>query len=498
MTSCEEEKQVPIPTTSAVSDIKGISATCGGTLIDEGSATVTVKGVCWSKGTNPTIEDNKTSDGPGAGIYKSYLSDLDAATTYYVRAYAINKVGIGYGEVITFTTLGSKPLTSVLGASNIATTTATLNGWVNPNSLETIVSFEYGPDTDYGQSVSIFGNYVDGNLNYIVGADITGLNPGREYHFRIKAENSLGIIYSQDMTFTTDGQTPLAITLPATNVTAMSVKLGSTVNANSFLTKVTFEYGTTISYGDSVIAFQSPITGNLPISIICDLNGLEPDNTYHYRVKAVNDVGITYGADISFTTDTALTDIEGNFYNWGKIGTQDWLLENLKTTRYNDGTSIPYVEANNEWFALTTQAYCWYDNDSATNKGTYGALYNWYAVSTEKLCPVGWHMANDEDWTKLIDYLGGENVAGGPLKERTTTHWDPPNNGATNESGFTALPGGFRDYTGTYFLLGISALWSSSTINSNYTALDYNGVFVRRIMNNDKRCGYSVRCVRDN
>jgi uncharacterized protein (TIGR02145 family) len=496
--SCEEGKQVPLPSTSEISNITGISATCGGILTDEGSGTVNIKGVCWSKEPLPTTNDNKTSDGPGRGIYKSYLSDLDPATTYYVRAYATNNAGTGYGKVLSFATLGSKPLTSVLSASNITRTTATLNGSVNPNSLETKVTFEYGLDTDYGQSVSIFEKSVNGNLNYIVGADITGLNPGREYHFRIKAENLLGVVYSQDMSFATEGQPPVAVTLAAANVMAMSVKLGSTVNANSFSTEVTFEYGETISYGNTVVSYQGPVSGKLPIDVYYVLNGLEPNRTYHYRVKAVNDVGISFGADISFKTDTAITDIDGNIYNWGKIGTQEWFLENLKTTRYNDGTSIPYVEDNNEWFALTTPSYCWYDNNAAANKGIYGALYNWYAVSTDKLCPSGWHMATGTDWTTLINFLGGQGVAGGPLKEHTTDHWNPPNNGATNESGFTALPGGCRDYTGTYIYFGISALWSSSILSSDYIALDFNGVFVRSITNTDKRCGYSVRCVKDN
>lgn len=135
-------------------------------------------------------------------------------------------------------------------------------------------------------------------------------------------------------------------------------------------------------------------------------------------------------------------DTDGNIYHTVVIGNQVWIVENLKTTRYNDGTSIPLVTGNTEWINLTTPGYCWYDND-ITNKETYGALYNWYAVQTNKICPAGWHVPSDSEWTALTDFLGGESTAGGKLKEAGTMHWDSPNTGATDESGLTLLPGGF-------------------------------------------------------
>jgi uncharacterized protein (TIGR02145 family) len=149
-----------------------------------------------------------------------------------------------------------------------------------------------------------------------------------------------------------------------------------------------------------------------------------------------------------------LTDVDNNTYKVVKIGTQVWMAENLKTTRYNDGSAIPLVTDNTEWNNLTTPGYSWYNNDSATYAQTYGALYNWYTVETGNLCPTGWHVPSDAEWTTLTDYLGGEAIAGGKLKETGTAHWDSPNTGATDETGFTAFPGGNRTKNGPFSNLG--------------------------------------------
>jgi|WetSurMetagenome_2_1015567.scaffolds.fasta_scaffold266670_1 uncharacterized protein (TIGR02145 family) len=141
--------------------------------------------------------------------------------------------------------------------------------------------------------------------------------------------------------------------------------------------------------------------------------------------------------------NSIVKDVDGNIYHTVTIGTQVWLAEDLKTTRYNDGTAIPYVSGDVEWKNLRSAAFCWYDNDES-NKTVYGALYNWYTINTGKLCPVGWHVASNSDWETLINYCSGWELAGGKLKEAGTAHWDAPNIGATNEFGFTAIPGGGR------------------------------------------------------
>ena len=194
-----------------------------------------------------------------------------------------------------------------------------------------------------------------------------------------------------------------------------------------------------------------------------------------------------------------VNDTDGNLYHVIRIGGQDWMIENLRTTRYNDGTAIPLVTDNTAWGALITPGRCWYNNDSATYNN-YGALYNWYTVNTGKLAPTGWHVASDTEWTILTNYLGGASIAGGKLKEAGLAHWLTPNNGATNETGFSALPGGYRHYNGTFFLIGSNGYWWSSSAGdaaNSYARYMYYGSanVVRYYYYNSY--GFSVRCVRD-
>jgi Fibrobacter succinogenes major domain (Fib_succ_major). len=196
----------------------------------------------------------------------------------------------------------------------------------------------------------------------------------------------------------------------------------------------------------------------------------------------------------------SIKDVDGNKYKTVTIGTQVWMAENLKTTKYNDGTEIPLVTNNDNWAKLTTPAYSWYDNDTSENKKTYGALYNWYSVNTNKLCPKGWHVPTDGDWMIMVTYLKEGESVGGSMKEVGTNHWKIPNTGATNKSGFTALPGGYRSVEGIFNYIGIFGYWWSSTEYNNttvffwYLRYKYNSVYKDR---SEKYCGFSVRCIMD-
>ncbi len=197
-----------------------------------------------------------------------------------------------------------------------------------------------------------------------------------------------------------------------------------------------------------------------------------------------------------------ITDKDGNKYRTVVIDDQEWMAENLRTTRLNDGTPIVNETDMTKWVQITTPAYAWCNNDIG-KKDPYGALYNWYAVNTGKLCPTGWHVPSDEDWTKLTDFLGGLVIAGGKLKESGTAHWNAPNSGATNESGFSAVPAGYRyGYfwgQGTFNEIGINGYYFTSTdctnthiwtrtMNSGNTKV-YRSIFV-------KNNGFSVRCIK--
>ena len=194
-----------------------------------------------------------------------------------------------------------------------------------------------------------------------------------------------------------------------------------------------------------------------------------------------------------------MQDIDGNTYQTIRIGNQEWMVENLRVTKYRNNTVIDQITNVTTWSGLTTGAWCYWDNSSSNNI-TYGKLYNWYAVTDGSgLCPTGWHVPSDGEWTTLTDYLGGMSIAGGKMKEEGTTHWSSPNAGATNESGFSGLPGGFRTSNGTFYNLGNIGYWWSSTesgANAWYRYLSYNDVNVNR-SNLDERLGFSVRCLRN-
>lgn len=204
---------------------------------------------------------------------------------------------------------------------------------------------------------------------------------------------------------------------------------------------------------------------------------------------------------INDTVHGTVTDIDGNVYKTILIGDQTWMAENLKVTRFNDGSAIPLILDSNEWNNLTTPGFCWYDNDSVVNKEEYGGLYNWYAVNTGKLAPIGWHVPSDQEWWTLFFFLGNVPVLGAKMKETGTEHWMSPNVGATNSSGFTALPGGCRiinrqfDYLGQYGYwwasteMTLSQGWSWGLVNDS-EASSWIGAYF-------KTGGFSIRCIQD-
>lgn len=196
---------------------------------------------------------------------------------------------------------------------------------------------------------------------------------------------------------------------------------------------------------------------------------------------------------------TSVTDIDGNVYPVLKICGKLWMTENLRTTRYNDGAVIPTGLTDPSWSATTSGAYSVYNSTVVTNTTAFGKLYNWFAASSGKLAPNGWHVATEAEWIALVNCLGGTSVAGGKMKS-TSSLWNAPNTGADNSSGFSALPGGYRSNSGLYALIGNSCyFWGSDERNSTqgeYIVLDNN--FASAAFNGaTKQFGYAIRCVKD-
>jgi len=237
------------------------------------------------------------------------------------------------------------------------------------------------------------------------------------------------------------------------------------------------------------------------------IDSLIPETKYYARAYATSIAGTGYGEELSFVTPLdisgekgTVTDADGNVYPTIGIGAQIWMAENLKTTRFNDGAPIPEVSGRTAWNNRWTPAYCWYENDEESGRDIYGALYNWFAVGTGKLCPIGWHVPDNTEWKALVTYLGGIKVAGGKMKVPGTQFWEQPNTGATNSSGFSGLPAGCRADYGEFYSKGVNlVLWTSSINNSTSAWCYVISAFSDDLENHpkDSSTGYSIRCIKD-
>ena len=255
------------------------------------------------------------------------------------------------------------------------------------------------------------------------------------------------------------------------------------------------------------LSLTSKVTGTLPIAnggtgqttATAALNALLPAQSQSTTIGATLKSNGTNSYWDNFSASDIVQDQSGNVYNTIAIGTQIWFKENLRTKKYRSGALIP-VKTNTDTSTIVGQMY-YYNNDSLTNYSVYGALYNWKATqNSDSLCPVGWHVPTDAEWTTLTTYLGGESVAGGKMKSVGTAYWNNPNTDATNESGFSALPGGWRNNEGSYVSMRVNAVFWSAT--EDYSSLAwFRGLFydngnVGRVSFN-KSFGFSVRCLKN-
>lgn len=505
LTSCEEVPTIPTVTTTDVSEITQTTAASGGDVTDDGNAEVTARGVCWSATENPTTADSKTSDGSGTGSFTSTLTSLTPGTEYYLRAYATNSEGTAYGNQVSFTTGAIQlPTLTTDDISSITQTTAVSGGNITDDGGADVTA--RGVCWSISQSPTIDDSKTeDGTGTGTFTSNITGISPGTTYYVRAYATNSAGTAYGNEVSFDTE---PIHLaTLTTDDVSAITQTTaisggnitddgGGTVTARGVCWSISQSPTLADSYTDDG-AGTGTFTSNI--------TGLNTGTTYYVRAYASNEAGTAYGNEVSFTTEP-LTDADGNVYETVIIGDQLWMAENLKTTKYNDGTDIPLVINGWKWASLISPGFCWYDNDRETYGDIYGALYNWFAVNTDILCPDGWHVPDNEEWNILTDYLGGAEIAGGILKETGTTHWKSPNTDATNESGFTGRPGGFRSRywdTKCYGIFGhlgkYGYWWSSSDFDANSANKRELGYNSGSVIGNyvDKGKGLSVRCIKD-
>ncbi len=484
---------VPTLSTTAVTLITSTTASSGGNISNDGGAGVTVRGVCWNTASGPTTSNSKTLDGPGSGNFVSSMTGLTGNMVYYVRAYATNSVGTAYGNEISFTTNPLLPTLTTTAIGSITQTTASSGGNISNDGGASVTAHGVCWNTSSGPTTAN-SKTSDGSGSGSFSSSLLGLTPNTTYHLRAYATNSVGIAYGNEITFTTlPPSIPTLSTTAITLITTTTATSGGNISSDGGAS-VTSRGVCWSTNANPTIADAKTSTGIGSGLFISYLTGLIPGTNYHVRAYATNSVGTAYGEDMTFTTvPPTVTDIDGNVYDAITIGGQIWMKENLKTTRFIDGTVITLANDATAWGNLsTTPAYCYYNYDAATYKDIYGPLYNWSTVTTGKLCPNGWHVPTDPEFSQLVSYMGGSSVAGGKLKEIGTANWKSPNTGATNESGFSALPGSMNP---NLLNIGEYGLWWTATVSYCWR-LDYNTTTADRCTDSNTN-GLSVRCLRD-
>jgi uncharacterized protein (TIGR02145 family) len=383
-----------------------------------------------------------------------------------------------------------------------------------------VIKDNYDPVTEYGVIVNGVKHPIGTGLGTF-GTNLTVLECNKEYTVRAYAINEAGIGYGNTISFNT---LKLGECLGVTSTiidetcicTAFTVKTDVISDVNEPVIESGVYHG---RYPNPELTGAKVPLRNGTGTFSARFGGTKPITNYYVKAYATTECGTIYGNQVNFKAGIdSIADIDGNFYETVKIGTQIWMSENLKTTRLNDGTLIPNVTEGIAWheeYGITTPAYCWYNNDAFTYKETYGALYNWYAINTGNLCPTGWHVPLRDEWETLINYLGGDRVAGGKLKATGTIEggnglWQTPNTGATDEVCFKGLPGGYRYYYdnlqgGVLDFANIGQYgqwwcddhyfpgWLSFTASYADSMINWYGVYVDA----GKSIGQSVRCLKN-
>jgi len=538
--SCRPEDN-PSVSTGEVTDITATEATCAGNVSADGGAAIIARGVCWSTTQFPTISDSKTSNGTGLGVFTGNITGLAPYTTYYVMAYATNAKGTAYGEQKVFTTKQEMPTVATGEVTDITATTATCAGDVTADGGAAIIA------RGICWSTSQFPTVLDSKTSSSYGlgvftGNISGLSPYTTYYVRAYAINAKGTAYGEQRIFTTKQGIPTVVTGEVTDITATAATCAGNVSADGG--------AAIIARGVCWSTKENPTIDNNKTSngtgtgtFTSNLTSLSTNTTYYVRAYATNSEGTAYGEGKSFTTlyvdieYSSFTDSrDDKVYKTVTIGDQVWMAENLAYL-----PSVVDRDTGSEDTGHETDPYYYVYGYNGTDVEEakryeyshplglfsiktyeiYGVLYNWPAAmngasssntnpsEVQGICPEGWHLPSVAEWTILNDYLGGEDIAGGKMKVTGTTLWEVPNQGATNESGFTALPGGYRCSasgveTGPYSFdsVGSISIWWSSTEYENYT----NGAWVLGLLYSrskvnrtfvGKAYGCSVRCVRD-
>lgn len=479
---------VPTASTYDPYDITASSVKTGGNITSDGGGEVLSRGVCWSKNENPTIESSKTTNGKGTGTFTTDITGLEPATKYYIRSYATNRTGTGYGNTVSFTTQITKPT-----ITTVATTQVTKNSVVTGGN---IISTGGGAITQRGvcwstsENPTITGSKTtDGSGSGVFSSSITGLMSFTLYYVRAYATNSAGTSYGEQIEITTLKSEPTVETQSIKILSQNSAEVNCLI-INDGGVEVT-ERGVCWSLNDNPTISDNKTNNGTGIgSYTAQISNLQLNSSYYVRAYAKNSIGISYGIILSLKTfGEPITDIEGNTYSTVKIGTQTWMTENLKTKKYRNGeiieTTIPALAPI--WNDYEPKYQWILPGDEANMKN--GRYYTWWVIDDiREICPEGWHVPNNNEWTTLINFLGGFDVAGEKLKSE-----------GNNSSGFSAIFSGIRINSG--FFGGGGYLWSKDKVQSDYFRANimrfYNNEPHVNFIPDPKNNGIPIRCIKD-
>ncbi len=510
-----------VPTIEAVEPtaVSYYTFTCGGNVTDEGTYAVTARGLCWATTPNPTISNPYIALGNGTGSFFHTFTDLTANTTYYVRAYAINSVGIAYSEQMEVTTLAN---TAPLVVTQSANVVGVCQGNVTSDGGLEVTARGFCYSTY--PNPTIYDNYVAaGSGSGAFTATLPDLVGGTTYYVKAYATNALGTIYGEQMSFVR-AVLPTVTTSAVSNIDSPSVTCGGNVTADGYSTVTARGVCWSTSHSPT-ISNSKTTDGTGTGSFTSTLASITAGTTYYIRAYATNGAGTAYGAEVSFTAQCPafVSDIEGHSYNVVKIGSQCWMMSNLRAKKYADGTSISEGSQ-----ASTTTAYFYYPDDNYANQSR-GLLYNWKAVmrnsssstsnpsGVQGICPTGWHVPSNAEWSQLTNYVSSQSnylcsnnntsiakalASSMGWNSSTSTCVVGNTSSSNNATGFGAYPAGIysSSYGGCLYFGQRAVFWSSTQATNASNALCRTLTYDTYDVGNsgiNKAFGHSVRCIRD-
>ena len=484
-------------------------------VLNSGEDSITARGITWSISPSPIVGNNKTSDGAGVGEYISLIEGLTPSTKYYARAYSENKRGISYGQEVSFVTQGL-PIVLTTEVNNIQPASVSVLG--------RIVSDGGLPILQKGAVYSTTPNPVIETSNFILSTssqtifsvDLVDLTPSTKYYVRFFAKNAFGISYGEELSFSTESANILLSTAPIVNITGVSAESGGTISDNRGLP--------ILSRGICWSKIPNPTVSNLKSvedagnnSYRSVITSLEINTLYYVRAYAQNKFGTFYGNEISFNSayyldGNGVVDVEGTRYKTIILGNQEWMAENLRVSRFQNGEVIEEINLIDQWRPQTSsfnKSLKGVINGYLSNFQQFGYIYNFRAANDIKgVCPVNFHIPSLAEWKELELFIGPDSAAYRlKAKQGWATNGNLINYNGDNLSGFNALPGGTRDYLGDNDGLFYTYFWTSSLplypygLGQNRSIGESIGISENfpkiSTYSADEFAGFRVRCVKN-